>query len=82
MADLDLDAVTRVAGIVLPRALDELAGDEDPHALAERSARVLGDRAPCRAAEEPVRDVLPLPVVLGAVAARDGEACEGRATLV
>jgi hypothetical protein len=29
----------------------------------------------------PVGDVLPLPVVLGAVADRDGEACEGRTTL-
>ncbi len=68
-------------GVVLPRPLDELAGDEDPHALLEGAARVLGDAAPCRAAEEAVGDVLPLAVVLGAVADRDGEACEGRAAL-
>jgi hypothetical protein len=35
----------------------------------------------CISTEEPVVDVLPLPVVLAAVADRDGEACEGRATL-
>ncbi len=81
MSDLDLDDLTLVAVVVLPAALDELAGHEDPHPLRERAARVLGDRAPCRAAEEPVVDVLPLAVVLGAVADRDGEACEGRATL-
>jgi hypothetical protein len=40
-------------------------------------SHVLGCRAQCRAAEEPVVDVLPLAVVLGAVADRDGEACEG-----
>jgi hypothetical protein len=78
VADLDLHALTLVAGVVLPRALDELADDEDPHALLEGAARVLGDAAPGRAAEEPVGDVLPLPVVLGAVADRDGEACKGR----
>jgi hypothetical protein len=81
VGDLDLDAVPLVAGVVLPAALDELAGHEDPHALAKRAARVLGDRAPCPAAEEPIVYVLPLAVVLGAVAYRDGEACEGRATL-
>ena len=75
--DLDLDGVTLVTGVVLPRALDELAGDEDPHPLLEGAARVLRYRARCRAAEEPVGDVLPLGVVLGAVADRDGEACEG-----
>ena len=54
---------------------------EDLHALLERAARVLGDRSPRRAAEEPVVDVLPLAVVLRAVADRDREACEGRAAL-
>jgi hypothetical protein len=49
--------------------------------LLERAARVLCNAAPCRAAEEPVVDILPLAVVLGAVADRDGEAREGRATL-
>lgn len=29
MGDLDLDALPLGAGVVLPRALDELAGDED-----------------------------------------------------
>jgi hypothetical protein len=38
VADLDLDAVAPVAGLVLPRVLDELAGHEDPHAL--RSVRL------------------------------------------
>jgi hypothetical protein len=71
VGDLDLDGLALVADFVLPRALDELASDEDPHALARRAARVLGDRAPCRAAEEAVVDVLPLPVVLGAVADRE-----------
>jgi hypothetical protein len=42
---------------------------------------VLGDRSPCRAAEEPVVDVLPLAVGLAAVTGRNGEACEGRSTL-
>ncbi len=32
MGDLDLDALTLIAGVVLSRALDKLAGDEDPHA--------------------------------------------------
>jgi hypothetical protein len=81
VGDLDLDAVALVARVVLPRALDELAGDEHPHALFQRAARVLGDRAPRRAAEEPVVDVLPLAVVLAAVADRDRESCERRATL-
>jgi hypothetical protein len=81
VGDLDLDGLPLVAGLVLPTALDELAGHEDPHAFLKRPARVLGDRSPCRAAEEPVVDVLPLPVVLAAVADRDGEVREGRATL-
>ena len=81
MGDLDLDGLALVAGLVLPAALDELAGDEDPHPLLEGVRCVLGDRSPCRAAEETVGDVLPLPVVLGAMADRDREACEGRATL-
>ncbi len=42
---------------------------------------VLGDRSPCRAAEEPVGDVLPLAVGLAPVTDRDGETCEGRTTL-
>jgi hypothetical protein len=54
VAHLDLDGLPLVAGVVLPRALYELAGHEDPHALAKRAARVLGDAAPCRAAEETV----------------------------
>jgi hypothetical protein len=62
-----------------PRALDELAGDEVPHALLEALHRVLGDRTPCGAAEEPVVGVLPLAVVPAAVADRHREACEGRA---
>lgn len=81
MVDLDLHALALVAGVVLPAALDELAGHEDPHALLQRVRCVLGDRSPCPAAEEPVVDVLPLAVVLAAVTDRDGEACEGRATL-
>ena len=76
-----IDALALVAGVVLPRALDELSGSDDPRPLLQGVRCVLGDRAPCRAAEEPVVDVLPLPVVLGAVADRDGEACEGRTTL-
>jgi hypothetical protein len=51
---LDLDGLTLVAVVVLPASLDELSGDEDPHAFAKRPARVLGDRAPCRAAEDTV----------------------------
>jgi hypothetical protein len=35
--DQNLDGLTLVAGVVLPRALDELAGDKDPHALAKRA---------------------------------------------
>ena len=81
VSDLDLDRLALVAGLVFPTALDELAGNEVPHALLERAASVLGDRAPCCAAEEPVVDVMPLAIVLGAVAHRDGEACEGRAAL-
>jgi hypothetical protein len=81
VTDLDLDGLTLVTVVVLPASLDELAGHKDPHALLESLRCVLGDRAPRRAAEETVVDVLPLAVVLGAVADRDGEACEGRATL-
>jgi hypothetical protein len=81
VGDLDLEGLTFVASFVLPRALDELAGDEDPHALLQRMARVLGNRAPRGAAEETIGDVLPLAVVLRALADRDSEACEGRATL-
>ena len=81
MGDLDLDGLTLVAVVVVPAALDELAGNEDPHPLLEGLRCVLGDRVPCRAAEEPVVDVLPLAVVLAAVADRDGEVREGRATL-
>jgi hypothetical protein len=64
VGDLDLDGLTLVAVVVLPAALDELAGHEDPHALLERAARVLGDRSPCRAAEEPVVDVPHCPLCL------------------
>jgi len=81
VGDLDLDALTLVTVVVLPAPLHELAGDEHPHPLLEGVRCVLGDRSPCRAAEEPVVDVLPLPVVLAAVTDRDGEACEGRAVL-
>ena len=34
------------------------------------TARILGDRSPRRAAEEPLVDLLPLAVVLGVVAGR------------
>jgi hypothetical protein len=48
VGDLDLDGLTLVPGIVLPRALDELAGHEDAHALLEGVRCVLGDIAmPC-----------------------------------
>ena len=77
MGERNLDALTLVAVVVWPAALVELAGNEDPHALFERVAQVLGDRSPCRAAEEPVVDVLPLAVGLAAVTGRNGEACEG-----
>jgi hypothetical protein len=43
VGDLDLDGLTLVAVVVLPAALDELAGNEDPHPLLEDPARVLGD---------------------------------------
>jgi hypothetical protein len=78
---LDLDGLTLVAIVVLPAALDQLAGHEDPRPLLERAARVLGDATPRRAAEEPVGNVLPLAVVLGPMADRHREACEGRAAL-
>jgi hypothetical protein len=81
VGDLDLDGLTLVAGVVLPAALDELAGHQRPHPLLEGAACVFGIAAPCRAVEEPIVDVLPLAVVLGAVADRDGEVREGRATL-
>jgi hypothetical protein len=76
MGDLDLDGVALVAGLVLPRALDELAGHQHAVASVERLAGVLGDGAPCGAAEEAITHVLPLPVVPAAVADCDGEACE------
>lgn len=81
VGDLDLDGLTLVAVVVLPAALDELAGHEHPHARREAAARVLGHRWPCRAAEESVVDDLPLAVGLAAVADRNGEAYEGRTTL-
>ena len=64
MGDLDLDDRALVARVVLPGALDELAGHEDPHPLLQGVRCVLGDRSPCGAAEEPVVDILPLAVVL------------------
>jgi hypothetical protein len=78
MSHLDLHAVTLRAVLFLPAALDELAGDEHSRALLKRAGGVLRDAAPGCAAEEPVVNVLPLAVVLAAVADRDGEACEGR----
>jgi hypothetical protein len=33
VSDLDLDGLALVAVVVLPAALDELAGHEDPHAF-------------------------------------------------
>jgi hypothetical protein len=35
VGDLDLDGLTLVALVVLPRTLDELAGHEDPHAFLQ-----------------------------------------------
>jgi hypothetical protein len=70
VGDLDLHDRALLA-FDLEGSLDELAGHEDPHPLLEGVRCVLGDRSPCRAAEEPVVDVLPLAVGLAAVADRD-----------
>ncbi|MEA2476562.1 MAG: hypothetical protein QOC87_761, partial [Actinomycetota bacterium] len=43
VGDLDLDALTLVAVVVLPAALHELAGDEDPHPFLQPVRRVLGE---------------------------------------
>lgn len=56
--------VTLVAVGVLPVALDEFAGDEDPPPLLRVCAAFSGDRSLCRAAEETAVDVLPPAVVL------------------
>ena len=42
---LDLHALALAADVVLPRALDELAGNEDPNPLLEGVRCVLGDRS-------------------------------------
>jgi hypothetical protein len=50
--DLDLNDRTLLT-FGLEGSLDQLAGYEDPHALLEAAARVLGAAPSCRAAEEP-----------------------------
>ena len=80
MLDLDLDSGPLLS-LDLEGPLDQLAHNHHAVAPVERLRCVLGDRSPCRVAEEPVVDVLPLAVELAAVADRDGEACEGRAVL-
>ncbi len=80
MLDLDLhDGALLTVGLEGP--LGELPDHHHAVTLVKGDRCVLGDRSPCPAAEEPVVDVLPLAVVLAAVTDRDGEACEGRATL-
>lgn len=70
--------MVRFSPLGLEGPLDQLACDQYTITFVKAVGRVLGDRSPCRAAEEPVVDVLPLPVVVAAVADRKGEACEGR----
>ncbi len=81
MSDLDLDGLTPVAVVVRPRAQDELAGDEIRHALLERVTRVLGDRAPCRAAEDPSVTSCHSPLCLERWLTATVKPCEGRAAL-
>jgi hypothetical protein len=61
--------------------LSQLPEDNHTVTFVKRVRGVLGDRSPCRAAEETVGDVLPLAAVLAAVTDRNGEVREGRATL-
>jgi hypothetical protein len=64
MGDLDLDGVALVAVVVLPAALDELPATKTRipfFRCALRSRRPIA----MQYSEEPVVDVLPLPVVLG-----------------
>jgi hypothetical protein len=57
----------------LEGSLDQLADDHDALSFLQALRCVLGDSSPCRAAEEPVVDVLPLAVVLATVVDRDGQ---------
>src|SRR5690606_12795468 len=69
----DLDDGPLLALVGRPLPLQRLADSDHGRALVQRLSAVLGELAPCRAAPERRRPVLPMVAVLDALVGDDGE---------